>query len=78
MREAENKLQFFDNEDDNEYSVDLYSEHGDQGLAEVAVARSRGAAVTKAKKRLTELLKELETLVVDGGDVYTPPKVDKE
>ena len=75
MREAENKLQFFDNEDDNEYSVDLYSEHGNVRLAEVAVARSRGAAVTKAKKRLTELLKELDKMdvVVDDDE-----EVDKE
>jgi len=76
MREAENKLQFFDNEDDNEYSVDLYSEHGNVRLAEVAVARSRGAAVTKAKKRLTELLKGLDKMdvVVDDDD----DEVDKE
>jgi len=67
MREADNHLEFLDNPDKEEYSIDLVSVEGGLCNAEVAVARSRGAAKTKAKKRLTELLKELEELGIDDS-----------
>lgn len=60
MREAEPRIDFFDNEEDEEFSVDIVSPEGDTGRAELAVGRTRKAAITKAKKALQKLLQELD------------------
>lgn len=68
MREATFELSFYDNPVEEEYSIDIRSENGSTGLAEIAVGRSRKAAITKAKKALQQLLKDVEGLGEEGDD----------
>lgn len=77
MREAECSLEFHDGTEPvdgegEEHSVDLRSIHGDIGVAELAVGRSRKAAKTKAKKMLEGLLLQLEQLDAEEDHSTNP------
>jgi len=66
MREAQCSLEFYDNTEDNEYSVDIVSTEGGVCNAEISVGRTRGAAKTKARKVLETLLASLDDLDEDA------------